>query len=281
MAMAMAMTGSSVVQRFHPLELEEKMTEDSTIWQQMSINYFYSLLQDRCLCFKVHSKYPPRDERKFSDYESVFYPKEACWHNSDVEKAIKQILKDLSEITYISCWYSSESLTDIVFKEYTKGNVGVAIGTTWNKLQTALCNAMVAPEDEFYFGHVVYRKANECKADKELKTCNVLTPFFIKSQNHEADREFRLCYLKNSELIKDKERWEYVQNNRNIVSPAFLNIGDPSKLISKVAVRSDDISTRNLTKFLIENCLKKPVTIETDETKKIDGFYILKIEGVD
>ena len=110
--------------------------KSTKIWQQMPVNYFFNLLSKKKLYFKQFSVYDSRDERQLKFYENNYSPD---------DQYEQKMIDDFAKIAYISCWYQSDNLTDIVFKEYAKGSVGVAIGTTVELLLKTLNRKICKP----------------------------------------------------------------------------------------------------------------------------------------
>ena len=234
-----------------------------TLWQQMPINYFFNLLKEKQLYFKQFSEYDCKDERPFS-----FYKKNYPSQNLHDQK----IIEDFVKTAYISCWYQSDNLTDIVFKEYAKGSVGVAIKTTVSILLNTLqdptsIRSSTKIENELFYGDTIYLSDKICKELVLPSRADLISPFFIKSENHNDDKEFRLVYVMNSAYKKQKNFQKIEQDN---LSKSVLLQVEPRELIQAVAVKRDDLCTLNLTEYLLNNFLEKSIT--NDE---MDGFSIL------
>lgn len=246
-----------------------KKRRETTVWQQMPVNFFFNLLHHSELYFKQFSAYDERDERQLSFYEKNYL---------ETDKYKQKMIEDFSRTAYISCWYQSENLTDIVFKEYAKGSVGVAIGTKVDTLLNALTKkeeTIAGIKNELFYGDTVYLSDEICKNLILPNPADLVSPLFIKSENHNDDREFRLAYIMNSAYCNDGRFSEITQKDMKM--SVSLPV-EPLELILTIAVRKDDKCTLELTEYLLENSIQEtPIQIKTDA---MDGFTILHLERI-
>ena len=244
------------------------------VWQQMSINYFHNLLMRKTLYFKRFSDFNRRDERPVEFYKKAFFAEKEI---SDTYK--KKLISQFSDMVYISCWYQSENLTDIVFKEYAKGSVGVAIGTDVETLLSQLsgykggADGKNRAQDELFYGDTLYLSDKFGSKLTLEHAADLITPIFLKSENHNDDREFRLAYVKNSCYIQPS-RFSSMEIDPSGLEKDHIDIDirDIKSLIKRVAIRNDDQCTMELTKHLLNYFgfqIKKVVSI--------DGFDILVV----
>jgi len=245
-----------------------------TVWQQMSINYFFNLLTTNRLFFKRISAFTARDERPLDFYEATYFKDTGTPQDTMLHK----IIQDFTDTVYISCWYHSDNLTDIVFKEYAKGSVGVAIGTDVNTLLNKLvenADSDSPHSDELFYGDTVYLGDLPSKTRILTDSSDLITPLFVKSENHNDDREFRLAYIKNSYYLRG-ERFSSttISPDKRREDNLNANIGSTKELIKQVAVRSDDPCTLALTKYLLEQFITTTATVNTEQ---IDGFTVIKL----
>lgn len=241
--------------------------ESSMIWQQMSIEFFYNLLNKNKLFFRRMNEYDSKDERSIEFFKTTYQN----YLGPNNKKKI--IIDDFSNTVYLSCWYHSDNLTDVIFKEYTKGSAGVAIGTD---VQTLIENIQHNDENELMVGDVVYLSDKVCETKVLTNLSDLITPLFLKSENHNDDREFRLVYLANS----------YYQNNGRFSNTSITEAGKKKKteylkvdihsLIKYIAVRKDDNYTLELTKYLFKQFFENYSLVE--EKYKTDGFQVFKLE---
>lgn len=111
----------------------------------------------------------------------------------DLNDASKEKLKHKLEAAYdkiernmfISCWYNSRYLSDIIFKMFAKGDNGVAIGTTVRDLMNCLekigrtkshiCNIISS--------NVQYVPHNFLHSGSLFEPAQVYAPVFLKGFN--------------------------------------------------------------------------------------------------
>ena len=243
--------------------------KSTKIWQQMPGNSFFNLLSKKQLYFKQFSVYDSRDERQLKFYENNYFLD---------DQYEQKMIDDFAKTAYISCWYQSDNLTDIVFKEYAKGSVGVAIGTTVELLLKTLNRKICKPsgngiKNELFYGDTVYLGDQRCKNLKLSDPADLISPLFIKSENHNDDREFRLACVMNS-VYCDNGRFS--ESKQKEMGDNILLQANPNKWMQIVAVRNDDRCTLDLTKYLLSKFLNKNSLTMTSGV--MDGFTILHLE---
>lgn len=247
-----------------------KKRRETTVWQQMPVNFFFNLLHHSELYFKQFSAYDERDERQLSFYKES-YP--------ETDKYKQKMIQDFSRTAYISCWYQSENLTDIVFKEYAKGSVGVAIGTKVDTLLNTLTGkeeTKTGIKNELFYGDTVYLSDQTCKDLILPNPADLISPLFIKSENHNDDREFRLAYIMNT-AYSDEERFLGI-TQKDMEMSARLDV-EPLELIQTIAVRKDDKCTLELTEYLLKDSIKEK-TIQIKKDNDMDGFTVIHLERI-
>ncbi len=254
-------------------ECSKNLKKSVSVWQQMSINYFYNLLKEETLYFKRFSEFNGRDERRIDFYKKAFFKQK------EPEDSIKRkMISGFSDMVYISCWYQSENLTDIVFKEYAKGSVGVAIGTDVETLLGELTgdiddtDGKSRAQDELFYGDALYL-SDKYGSELTLEhASDLITPIFLKSENHNDDREFRLAYVKNSCYVQPS-RFSGVSIDSSALEKDHIDVGirDIKSMIKRVAIRNDDRCTKNLTEHLLNH-----FKFQIKKTVSIDGFKVLE-----
>ena len=145
-----------------------------------------------------------------------------------------------------------------------------------------LLNALTKKEEtiagiknELFYGDTVYLSDEICKNLILPNPADLVSPLFIKSENHNDDREFRLAYIMNSAYCNDGRFSEITQKDMKM--SVSLPV-EPLELILTIAVRKDDKCTLELTEYLLENSIQEtPIQIKTDA---MDGFTILHLERI-
>ncbi|MCD8377063.1 MAG: hypothetical protein LUD69_08990, partial [Oscillospiraceae bacterium] len=196
------------------------------IWQQMTSEHFMEYLNSEKLFMRAHREYDDYDEKKLLSYIDTCYVLPS--DNSD-RKSLEERLNQLEKRMYISCWYSSEDLSDMVFREYSKN--GIALGTDVGQLIHCLNKFLSSDEgkefakDRFYVGNVQYVYHQQLVKDHIFENTQVVCPMFLKGIQFKVDSEFRVCIF----------RKEGAGENPSILVGKI----PPRCLIRRVAFRAD------------------------------------------
>lgn len=103
--------------------------------------------------------------------------------------SIDNMRKAFLPYTYLNCWHVNEHESDAMWKLYLHGNDGVAIQSTFKKLETSIPSIESKIDGNVGFGLVNYI---DYETFPMKKTNNLLPPFFYKRINFEHEKEFRL-----------------------------------------------------------------------------------------
>ncbi len=255
------------------------------IWQQMTLENFDKLLKNKSLYMKAHSEYRDYDEKKLQQYI------ETCFPSNDKDKeSLYNKLTNYENQMYISCWYSSNDLSDVVFKQYTGNSGGIAIGTEVNTLIDCLNSSISVSEDEtktykYFVGNIQYIYHKELTEEKIFENTQIICPMFIKGIQFKADNEFRVCVFKNlkdeSDIPNTKNIFGNVQNNlkeyiRNLVIETIEN---NSNNITEILTYTDSLIGKiNNNKLNIDAMYLKGMQLEKLIKRiafKDDGIYAL------
>ncbi len=234
--------------------------DSDEIWQQMKLENFDRLINNKSLYMKAHAEYSDYEERKIQNYI------ETCYTTTDEKKnSLLDELEKLEKQIYISCWYSSSDLSDVVFKQYSDD--GIAIGTDVETLINCIDSSIQGASDpdakkyNCFAGNVQYIYHKEFTEDNIFENTQIICPIFLKGMQFKADNEFRLCILKNSTDTQDDTdllnyyKINYYKKNifDNIKHIITHNIQNTEN-ISSVLIRADDvvkkISSKSNVKFL-------------------------------
>ncbi|MDE7244935.1 MAG: hypothetical protein K2O18_13315 [Oscillospiraceae bacterium] len=205
--------------------LRPMANDDDLVWQQMTFERFTWLIRDSLLYMKAYGEYSDYDEMKLRDFSKQHLTdkvlkegtKEAA--NTKLQEAYNEFEKRL----FISCWYSSPDLSDVVFKIYARGNSGIAIGTKVGTLRKQLCEGQekynLDTENKNKIRNIVCANVQYVPQknmwDEELfEPAQVYAPVFLKGLQFKMDNEFRVCVEKelpedliyNSEDNQDKTK---------------------------------------------------------------------------
>ncbi len=198
--------------------------DSDQIWQQMKLENFDNLITNKSLYMKAHSEYSDYDERKIPKYIDT------CYKTSKDKDRLEKALEEIENQVYISCWYSSSNLSDVVFKQYSDDGIaiGTDVGTFIECINDAL-NSLSNPNAKgckCYVGNIQYIYSKELSEGNIFENTQIICPLFLKGMQFKADNEFRLCVLKEStEKTESTENTEDANGN-NIKEEICCGIGN-------------------------------------------------------
>ena len=152
------------------------------IWQQMSWGNFNKLLDSGKLYFKAYSEYDEYDEMRFSQFAG-----------KSTSGEIENLLTQIERKMFVSCWYNSPDLSDVVFKQYTGTGCGIAIGLRVDKLLNAIETNTSGKKNKFYVGNTQYLRQEQLENTELFDVTQVIAPVFLKGLQFRMDNEFRIC----------------------------------------------------------------------------------------
>lgn len=278
--------------------LRPMANDDDLVWQQMTFEHFTRLIHDRQLYMKAYGEYSDYDEMKLRDF-SKQHLKDTVLKDGIKEAAdakLREAYNEFEKKLFISCWYSSPDLSDVIFKIYARGNNGIAIGTKVGTLRKQLCEGQekynLDTENKIrniVCANVQYVPQKNMR-DKELfEPAQVYAPIFLKGLQFKMDNEFRVCVEKefpkeleyNSKENQDKTKewlFEKAEQLKNIcIGTSAVN------LIKKIETEYEKFD-QNLShetppsNILIPVCLSS--LIEYIAIKNDSWFQTLGVSGI-
>jgi len=103
--------------------LREMVKPHDLIWQHMSFEHFKSLLKVG-MYFKCMSSFSREDERKISEYAGVHAKRYESYckdnNTNDLQNKLEEKLTHYDDQMFISCWYNSKNLSNVLFGIYAK-----------------------------------------------------------------------------------------------------------------------------------------------------------------
>ena len=171
--------------------LRPMANETDVIWQQMTLKNFSCLIDTKQLHLKAHSEYSDYDEVKLYEHVKPLIKENG---NPGVEAENKLISKynDLERHMFISCWFNSRYLSDIVFNAYAKSPSGIAIGTTVKNLMDQL-HIQEGKIQNIVSGNVQYIPRRDLLKGSLFEPSQIYAPIFLKGMQFRLDHEFRVC----------------------------------------------------------------------------------------
>ncbi len=131
----------------------------------------------------------------------------------EYDGAVASFRKELRQLIFISCWHTNEDESEAMWRLYCGESYGVAIKTTYRKLQE-FCAA-----NELWIGLVEYR---DYKAES-FSASNALIPFMTKRRSFSHERETRILKLR-------RESSERVSSDGVIAVPGIVSSAVPPGL---------------------------------------------------
>lgn len=162
--------------------------ETDVIWQQMTLENFNLLLTNEQLYFKAYGEFSDYDEMKLHEFTR--------YQPDDMKAQLASIYDEIERHMFISCWYNSRYLSDVIFKAYAKGDSGIAIGTTVGELIDQLNRNIVFDEiSNIVSGNVQYVPQPFLQNEDTplFDPSQVYAPVFTKGLQFQPDHEFRVC----------------------------------------------------------------------------------------
>lgn len=173
--------------------------EQKFFWQHMLAEYFYKLLGSKSIYLRSMADYDQYENKPELDPFELLRPFLAD------QGTVGPAINKLKEVTYISCWYGCDDLSQRMFEQFTHGGNGVAIKTTSQKIIG--CLEMLqkkSPMENYYFGPVIYIRDHQphflkqkqiIESDKG-KQIGTVAPFFLKESRYRDEEEYRiLCRI--------------------------------------------------------------------------------------
>lgn len=166
------------------------------VWQQMTLANFSDLLQRKSLYLKAYGEYADYDEMKLSDFVDVHtrgIPDRAM--RERIAERLRREYDAFEKKLFISCWYNSRELSDVVFKVYAKGGSGVAIGTDVASLERQLEQTLAvdARIHHIVCANIQYVRQMRLRTGELFEPAQVYAPVFTKGLQFTMDHEFRVC----------------------------------------------------------------------------------------
>lgn len=226
--------------------LRPMANDDDRVWQQMTFENFVRLIDNKRLYYKAYGEYSDYDEIKLREFVKA-HLKEAHLgedFKGEIEETLRDMYDKFERKIFISCWYNSPDLSDVVFKIYARGNSGIAVGTRVSALRAQMYNA----QERYNNGHadnkirniicanVQYLPQRYIQEEELFEPAQVYAPVFMKGLQFKMDNEFRVC------LEKEKSE-EYRYNSAQ-------NLENARGMLSKYAEEIKDLDRTDLVKHI-------------------------------
>jgi hypothetical protein len=136
--------------------------------------------------------------------------------------------KLMRQLIYVSCWHTNEDESEAMWKLYCGAQHGVAIKTTYRKLQE-FCLA-----NDLWIGLVAYKSYST----ESFSTSNALTPFMTKRKSFSHERETRILKLhtENSERMNSNGTIEIAEVQSTSAPPGLTVPWDLESIADAICI---------------------------------------------
>lgn len=188
----------------HPI-FRNQPTDEAKLWRYLSFAKFASLLQSRCLHFTLVDKFDDH-------FEGVWPKSDLRLLNSLKGFNIPAFTEQMKRsVVAASCWVESSHESAAMWRLYAPAQEGIAITTTFKKLNAVVVEA--AKEAEVvgmagagrvqYFDHLNEGLIAQLQTGDPLP--NTLVPFMIKNLSYEHEHETRALLLAQPDKFEIRE----------------------------------------------------------------------------
>ncbi len=163
--------------------------EESKIWRYMNLAKFISLLSTESLYFCNSTCFDDKHEGSYTKVNLEM--QDDINHIAPIDDYTNKIRKQ-NEIyrhnVHINCWHLSQYESDGMWRNYLKGELGIAVRSTYFRLTKSLDQA----SQMVFVGKLNYI---DYKHDFIPYDQGLWAPFLSKRQNFEYEKELRAMYL--------------------------------------------------------------------------------------
>lgn len=234
---------------------------DDVVWQQMSLENFARLMYSGNLYCRAYGEYADYDEVKLG---KLVQPHMKNGKFPEISGQLEAAYNAFEKKLFISCWYNSKDLSDVVFKVYAKGGSGIAIGTRVDVLTKQLSTISRASVfdgenidgkdneiSQILCANTQYVFQNDLMNTELFEPAQVYAPIFLKGYHFQMDNEFRVCvemkepveYLTNSaeEVKKQGRRMKNAADSisREVPPVAGMTIGEKVEQVRELFEKAD------------------------------------------
>jgi hypothetical protein len=185
----------------HPV-FDRNIQANAPIWRYFSFPKFVSLLQQRALYFSRANQLG--DSLEGSLTQAVEVERQAWLANPPAglsREALEQVFRNNSSIRetntwcmYVNCWHLGEQESMAMWRGYGDGAYGVAIQSTFEKLDASVpTRALKDNPASLFIGQVKYID-HASEIDRIPEEANVYAPFICKSNAYRHEREVRAMF---------------------------------------------------------------------------------------
>lgn len=176
--------------------------EEIKIWRYLDFTKFLDLLNSQKLHFTRADKFDDIFEgslpikTKINRNQYMIQSANLSGMYFDGDEISKEAIKTKEKIA-INCWHINQVESAAMWKLYTKSFEGIAIQSTYKKLEKCLHDS----EEMFFLGTVNYINYE----DEDFYFGNMLSPYVHKRKSFEHEKEIRaLIWQEGLENVKNK-----------------------------------------------------------------------------
>jgi len=195
--------------------------ENTKIWRYMTTWKFEDLLKKNELFFCRADKFDDKYEGNVTNNL-----------RTEGGRSVNDIREVFKPYTYINCWHENEQESKEMWKLYLQEKDGVAIQSTFKKLETSIIDGINHSDEEgiclFLIEYIDF------KTFKMPEGNGGIDPFLYKNKEFEVENEFRLL-LQNIPVVTGGKN-KYVVTTRDktkigIAEPKKFNFAEKGKFL--------------------------------------------------
>lgn len=250
----------------HPI-FQDSPSNNAKLWRYLSITKLISLLESNRLHFTRVDQY--------NDHFEGVWPKKDLeyWNNLQGFNVPSQTESLKRTKIASSCWIGSKYESAAMWRLYAPGEEGIAITTTYGKLQTELTDAytenyldILSVSKVKYIDHVNDGLISRLKPNENLP--NTLWPFMLKNMSYKHEKEVRALLVAN------------LQDNKAIIPKHGIDISiNTNRLIDKIIINPlcEDWLSESITGLLKKYDIGHKIQMSSLSKK---NFYMEVLEEV-
>lgn len=253
----------------HKNMLRKMFRQDDIIWQQMKWEHFEGLITSNSLYFKAYGEYGDYDEKKLKDY---------C-HSDLIDKAkLNDMLSEIEKHLFISCWYNSKDLSDVVFSQYADKGSGIAIGISVDKLIESLKRIQNIENYKFYVGNIQYLPQRYLDKEILFEDAQYIVPVFLKGMQSKMDNEFRICTY--TEEHKQHYNSDKRRDEIDLVTSEYTKLLSNLMESEKFDINSIGIIAKNLKEYFSKDSDVYSINIPIQNLNELIDYIAIKSDSV-
>ena len=216
----------------HPIFLD-RPEKNAKLWRYLSLSKLIFLLESKSLHFNRLDK--------FDDHFEGVWPLSDLQHLNNMQSFNIPSYTESMKRTQVAacCWIANENESASMWKIYSNNSEGVAIITSYEKLEKALEGSESAQGVHLldvgkvrYIDHINDGIIKNLKPDEPLP--NTLLPFMLKNISYEYEKEVRALVVAKPEFEIEEGGMEWQIEANSLINEIVINPLAPNWFIKAV-----------------------------------------------